>query len=299
LVLEGDLESSVRGLAAHRPSRQYWHAAGARSPKTDELALGRSGHVSGSHEFVYAVRGRARVLTAEQVFELGAGDLLLVEPGVGHGEMPTESADAYELLWCMLAGTQASVSRTRFSPPDGFYFGETPLHLQGRVNLQSIAIAIGAELAERDWGWDQSVRALLRYLSCLIVRRLRHGEGVRRSESPMVAHDPRGWRVVQTALEFCRAHYREQPRIEEVAAAAGYSASRLSHLFSSCLGQSVADCLRGLRVAHGRSLLETSDLSIAEIAAQVGYSNPSHFTRAFTRLHKVSPRTYRARHQGT
>ncbi|WP_285464999.1 helix-turn-helix domain-containing protein [Vibrio sp. D420a] len=40
-------------------------------------------------------------------------------------------------------------------------------------------------------------------------------------------------------------------------------------------------------------LLEHSDLSITDIGAQMGYSDSSHFTRAFKRQMKMTPRQYR------
>jgi AraC-like DNA-binding protein len=40
-------------------------------------------------------------------------------------------------------------------------------------------------------------------------------------------------------------------------------------------------------------LLEHSDLSITDIGAKMGYSDSSHFTRAFKRQMKMTPRQYR------
>uniref|UniRef100_UPI00398C6748 helix-turn-helix domain-containing protein n=1 Tax=Salmonella enterica TaxID=28901 RepID=UPI00398C6748 len=45
-----------------------------------------------------------------------------------------------------------------------------------------------------------------------------------------------------------------------------------------------------LRMEHARSLLCYSDLAIAIIAEQVGYNDPSAFSRAFTCYFKQSPR---------
>jgi AraC-like DNA-binding protein len=41
--------------------------------------------------------------------------------------------------------------------------------------------------------------------------------------------------------------------------------------------------------------VEESSLSIKEIMARVGFSDPSHFTRDFSRRHGASPRKIRAR----
>lgn len=48
------------------------------------------------------------------------------------------------------------------------------------------------------------------------------------------------------------------------------------------------------RIARAQTLLLTTSHSITEIAAMVGFSNPSHFATAFKRRVGVSPRAYRS-----
>jgi AraC family transcriptional activator of pobA len=43
-------------------------------------------------------------------------------------------------------------------------------------------------------------------------------------------------------------------------------------------------------------LLESSPLTIAAVADALGFDEPAHFTRAFTRMCGVSPRRYRETH---
>jgi two-component system response regulator YesN len=131
--------------------------------------------------------------------------------------------------------------------------------LTGRTDVQSIGAAIAAELASHDWGYRQAALDLLSYLSCILVRRLR--------------------KVTRT----------------EIARAVGYSPKHLGHLVTKNLGHSISDHLWNLRVAEAKHILETSRLSIREIAQAVGYDDPTHFTRAFKRAVGVSPQAYRAR----
>lgn len=48
-----------------------------------------------------------------------------------------------------------------------------------------------------------------------------------------------------------------------------------------------------IRVNNAASLLETTDYSMAEIAAIVGYEDPFYFSRLFRKIKGVSPRDYR------
>ena len=43
-------------------------------------------------------------------------------------------------------------------------------------------------------------------------------------------------------------------------------------------------------------LLKQSDLSVTQVGAKMGYSDSSHFTRAFKRQMNMTPRQYRKEH---
>ena len=48
-----------------------------------------------------------------------------------------------------------------------------------------------------------------------------------------------------------------------------------------------------IRVNNAASLLETTDYSMAEIAAIVGYEDPLYFSRVFRKIKGMSPTEYR------
>jgi AraC family transcriptional regulator len=50
--------------------------------------------------------------------------------------------------------------------------------------------------------------------------------------------------------------------------------------------------LRRVRIERSKSILQTRDATIAEVAARLGFSDQSHFTRIFGRLVGVSPGSF-------
>ena len=50
--------------------------------------------------------------------------------------------------------------------------------------------------------------------------------------------------------------------------------------------------LRRVRIERSKSILQTRDSTIAEVAARLGFSDQSHFTRIFGRLVGVSPGSF-------
>jgi transcriptional regulator GlxA family with amidase domain len=70
---------------------------------------------------------------------------------------------------------------------------------------------------------------------------------------------------------------------------------RLCHIFKSNVGMPPIRYLRLLRMERAKDLLESSFLSVKEIAFQVGLNDESHFVRDFKSTYGYSPSLYRSR----
>lgn len=71
------------------------------------------------------------------------------------------------------------------------------------------------------------------------------------------------------------------------------SRAQLYRKFQALTDQSVAHYFRSLRLLKAGELLRRTDLHISEIAFQVGFKDPAHFTRAFTGEFGVNPSEWR------
>ena len=92
-----------------------------------------------------------------------------------------------------------------------------------------------------------------------------------------------------------REHLAAAVSVPELASMAGFSSSHFSARFRAVTGFSVTEYVKRLRMARARQLLITSDHTVAEIAAAVGYPDPFYFSRHFGAVNGVSPRAFRAR----
>lgn len=81
--------------------------------------------------------------------------------------------------------------------------------------------------------------------------------------------------------------------VSELAAAAGLSRSRFSVLYQQHTGRTPGSFLRDLRIRQAERLLLETNLGISDIAAMVGYSDPSVFGRLFRRVHGCPPLRWR------
>lgn len=104
-----------------------------------------------------------------------------------------------------------------------------------------------------------------------------------------IKQDPR----IQDAIG-CLEEYFDQPLgVEDIAEQVHMSVSHLAHLFSSQVGMSPIMYRDKIRIERSMSLLLSTNKSIMEIAASVGYENPCHFATRFRKIAGVTPSAYR------
>ena len=101
--------------------------------------------------------------------------------------------------------------------------------------------------------------------------------------------------VVDRAIGFIQSHLTEKLTVDEIAASAGYSASYFSHLFSAETGMSPYQFVVKSRIEHAQQLLQTTRMSIQEIAFQCGFNSAANFCYTFRRMTGTSPQEYRKR----
>ncbi len=94
--------------------------------------------------------------------------------------------------------------------------------------------------------------------------------------------------VVRRAIAFVCEHWRAQPEIDAIAAAAGVSASELHHLFRRWAAITPKAFLQALTLEHARRLLRDS-ASVLEAAFEVGLSGPGRLHDLFVTHEAMSP----------
>ncbi|MBT9370870.1 AraC family transcriptional regulator [Rhizobium sp. CSW-27] len=94
-----------------------------------------------------------------------------------------------------------------------------------------------------------------------------------------------------TALIASRADCRVS--IPEMAACVGLSESWFASAFKQTTGKTPLQWQMSRRLEQCRHLLKASDLSIAQIAAQMGFSDQAHFTRSFRQVVGQTPAAWR------
>lgn len=90
-----------------------------------------------------------------------------------------------------------------------------------------------------------------------------------------------------------RNHPARELDIPELAARAGFVPNSFIRRFREVTGSTPHQYLLNLRYTLAARLLESTDLEIDAIAAEIGVKDRFHFSRTFKRLFGSPPATYR------
>ena len=205
---------------------------------------------------------------------LTEGDAMLYGPGVRQAYYfrITEAHPVSESMWVHYTGTAVpEVLASAGLPVSGRVqaggFGEARRLMEAMVRAHRAGDALTAN------------GQLLRMMAQLGPRR--------------VADDARG-RALRAEAAFIDAHYPEPIDFDACAARCCLSRSRFSHLFTAAFGAPPRRYQQRLRMAQACELLAYSSLTVAEIAAQLGYGDALYFSRVFRQAVGCAPTAFRA-----
>ena len=101
---------------------------------------------------------------------------------------------------------------------------------------------------------------------------------------------------VAEAVRFIRRNAKRTLQVNEVAEAAALSRRVLEKRFRAILNRSVYEEIRRIRINLLTELLIQTDMSISEIAAEMGFPGPEHIARYFRKVKGVSLIDYRKKY---
>lgn len=100
--------------------------------------------------------------------------------------------------------------------------------------------------------------------------------------------------LIRPVLAWIDDHNRESITLDAVSEVVHVSPSRLRHVFKEVTGVSFKEYVTQVRVTEAKRLLLSTDLSVAEVAEAISYSNLSQFYKVFYRSCGMSPAEYRS-----
>ncbi|NLM11748.1 MAG: AraC family transcriptional regulator [Clostridiaceae bacterium] len=95
-------------------------------------------------------------------------------------------------------------------------------------------------------------------------------------------------------FSYLNSNYRTELNFEKMATDLQISYSYIRKIVKSITGKSVLDYINSLRISEGKRLLLQTDMTIAEIALNLGYNNVQSFNRFFKKYEGITPGEFRS-----
>jgi AraC family transcriptional activator FtrA len=215
-------------------------------------------------------RGARLVSICSGVFVLGATGLMNGRCATTHWRYVDKLARAFPLIRLQ---------------PDVLYVDEQDI-------LTSAGSAAGIDLClhiiRKDFGTVIANKVARR----LVISPHREGGQAQFIDKP-VGEEAHPW--LSHLLNWAQTRLHMQITVEQLAKEAHVSKRTLSRRFAETTGTSPLDWATGLRVRRAKDLLETTTLSVEEVAEQCGFRSAAVLRHHFRTRVKLSPNIYRDR----
>ena len=186
----------------------------------------------------------------------------------------------------MDASRMASMFPSARIEPDRIYIKDGPLYTTAGVTA---GIDLSLLLIEEDFGKKMALD-VAKYLIVYLRR-----AGGQSQFSPLLEMQADNNTEVAAIQEFILSNLRLQHTAVSIAAHFGMSQRNLSRVFRKHSGTTLIAFLNDARIDAARRYLETSDLSIKDIAARCGFDGSDSLRRLFSQRLDIAPLEYRQR----
>lgn len=237
--------------------------------------------------------GRCYLESGERAAVAGAGDVVVIPAG---SRRVTRSVGD-EALRIFGFHFSLSFSEARHALP----LFDLPLCLpvadasSTRFELSTLFAQLIKDTVEQPAGYNFAAPALAQLILGEVVSAARPtGETPLQSEARMRGN----WQKavnddIARVLNFIHAAYARPLAIEDLARVAHLSVPQMARKFKVSLGMSPMDYVRVHRLSRAHEQLRDSTRSIAQVAFDCGFEDPSYFSRQFKASFGFTPSVYR------
>lgn len=225
------------------------------------------------------VSGRQSIGVNDRIFELSAGQVLMILPPDIHYYEKIEETDGYLLIFPADILDSQLLQHT------------TMLTISNPAKISALTILADQLVNEIDQCKPQFALAAEGILKIFLAKLLRPDRDEQCLRVDSNKH-PRAM-VMQDILTYLKNNYREPIRRDILAARFHLSISHFTRIFKAASGLSLTEYLTRLRLENACRDISQTNLSITEIAMQNGFPSIRTFNRLFQKSLQRTPLSLR------
>lgn len=139
-------------------------------------------------------------------------------------------------------------------------------------------------------GYYQKIHS---YLMLIVMELLRRKDFIKTAPPAPKPLSPADL-LLNKAVSYITANLNTPLSVSEVSRACGVSESYLYRIFTLSLGMSPKAYIVSCKMEYARTLLKEQNMTVTQIARELGFANPNHFSNAFYKYMGTRPSQYRA-----
>jgi AraC family transcriptional activator of pobA len=246
-------------------------------------------HKHSFYHLVYFANGSGKHSIDFVPFTLKSGQIYFMVPGQVHSWDFNGDPDGYIINFSERL-VQAFVTDPRYLEKFSFFSGiagEQVINLpkKEREHIEIIFEKILHEQVSAKENGTDMIRALLIQLFVEVERcREPHQKKQVTQYNSMLLH---------SFKKLVDLHYKEKKLTKEYASLLYVTPNHLNALCKDVTGQSAGEIIRERVILETKRLLVNAGLSIAEIAAELGFADNSYFSKFFKKYEGVTPEIFR------
>ena len=231
------------------------------------------------HQFLLVDSGGGEVRIEARAMTLHAGHLVNVPTGVVHGFSFTPGTQGWVVT------VAAELMDESLSDGEGLRpILARPAVIEAGSETRSTIKTIFEEYPTRSFARAHILRALCAGLAGRVARRMA-------AERPT---DTRPDSPLQRRFEaLLEEHHSFHLGVSDYARLLAVTPTHPSRVMRAATGQSASAAIEARMIREARRNLAFSNLAVAEIGYQLGFEDPSYFSRVFKRVAGQSPRDFR------
>ncbi len=243
-------------------------------------------HYHNDYEFYFLIKGNRKYFLANKICDLTPGDVLLIKNGEPHQATLDTDLPYERYLIHITPKLMHTICKEYRELADFVHTRSLKLKEETRDELMEIIHLLKKEFDTRD---DYSESMIKNHITRILLLLHRAANQPGHEVALTEKNDIR----LQNSINYILEHYSENITLEQCAKIAYMSPSHFSRLFHQLTSLSFKEYLNKIRIEKACEILQQRDVSITELALNVGFNSSSYFSQVFKSIAGTSPVTYR------
>ena len=221
-----------------------------------------------------------------ELFLLKGGDLLITPPNIPHGtsSYPEERGS---LFWMIIKVPKTSFKLLNLTKKESNVLikrllGLKKKHFKGSIEIKKILIMIFAAYNKKNDLLNKI--EINNHILNFLLKIIYYGEKTQ-------------YRDISNDIEFCCKYIEEnifeKLYINELAEKINLSESRFKHKFKEEIGMPPNEYIIKQKIEKAKEFMLMKDISVTNLAYDLGFSNSSYFSTVFKKLQGMSPSEFK------